>query len=409
MTETVFTVEATPIVFGAGASDETGFHLSRLGATRAMLVSDPHVRELGITERVKASLDARGIDSETFDRVRIEPNEDSILEAVQFASAGEFDGFVGIGGGSSIDTAKLSALFATHGGDLLDYVNLPIGNATPVPGPLLPLVAVPTTAGTGSEATTVAIIDFPRLKVKTGVSHRYLRPRIGIVDPELTLDLPPAVTASAGIDVLCHAIESFTAIPFDKRERTGPEKRPPYQGANPISDLWSSRAIETGGKYLRRAVYEGRDLEARSAMMLAATTAGIGFGNAGVHLPHACAYPIASLKHEYTPDGYPDPSAFIPHGFSVAVTAPASLRFTREATPERHREAARLLGGEDVSVEFGRLLRDIEAPTSLAEFGYGEEDIPELTTGALKQERLLVVSPRPVERNDIEQILRESL
>lgn len=409
MKETVFTVEATPIVFGPGASEETGFHLGRLGVSRAMLVTDPHVRDLGITERVKTGLDQRGIDSEIFDRVRIEPNEESVLDAVEFARGGEFDGFVGIGGGSSIDTAKLSALFATHGGELLDYVNRPIGSAKPVPGPLLPLIAVPTTAGTGSEATTVAIIDFPRLKVKTGVSHRHLRPRIGIVDPNLTLDLPPAVTASAGIDVVCHAIESYTAIPFDERERSIPDERPPYQGANPISDLWSSRAIEAGGKYLRRAVYDGQDLEARTAMMLAATTAGIGFGNAGVHLPHACAYPIASLRHEFTPDGYPDPSPFIPHGFSVAVTAPASLRFTQQATPERHGEAARLLGGEDLAMEFERLLRDIEAPTSLAELGYGAEDIPELATGALKQERLLVVSPRPAERDDIEQILRESL
>lgn len=409
MREAVFTVEATPIVFGPGASEETGFHLGRLGVTRAMLVSDPHVRDLGITERVRASLGARGIDSEIFDRVRIEPNEESVVDAIEFASDGDFDGFVGIGGGSSIDTAKLSALFATHGGELLDYVNRPIGNAKPVPGPLLPLIAVPTTAGTGSEATTVAIIDFPRLGVKTGVSHRHLRPRIGIVDPLLTLDLPPSVTASAGIDVVCHAIESYTAIPFHERERTSPDDRPPYQGANPISDLWSTRAIEAGGKYLRRAVYDGQDLEARSEMMLAATTAGIGFGNAGVHLPHACAYPIASLKHVYTPEGYPEPSPFIPHGFSVAVTAPASLRFTREAAPERHQEAARLLGGEDIAVEFGRLLRDIEAPTSLTEFGYGEEDIPELASGALKQERLLVVSPRQADRQDLEQILRESL
>jgi alcohol dehydrogenase class IV len=407
--ETVFTVEATPIVFGPGASQETGFHLRRLGVTRALVVSDPHVHSLGITERVDVAIRELGIETEVYARARVEPDEDSVLEAIAAAREGGFDGFVGVGGGSSLDTAKIAALFATHGGELLDYVNRPIGLAKHPPGPLLPLVAVPTTAGTGSEATSVAIVDFPRLGVKTGISHRYLRPRVGIVDPLLTRDLPAAVTASAGLDVICHAAESYTARPYDSREKTSPDERPPYQGSNPISDLWSARALEAGGRYLRRAVHDGSDLEARSAMMLAATTAGIGFGNAGVHIPHACAYPIASLKHAWTPAGYPDPHPFVPHGFSVTVTAPAAFRFTEPAAPERHREAARLLGGENLAEAFAQLVRDVGGPTGLRELGYGEDDVPALAEGAFKQQRLLAVSPREVTVDDLAGILRESL
>jgi alcohol dehydrogenase class IV len=407
--ESVFTVEAAPIVFGEGAAAEAGFHVRRLGVSRALLVSDPHVHAIGITERVRAAIAELGIDTEVYARAAVEPNEDSVRDAIAAAREGGFDGFVGIGGGSSIDTAKIAALFATHGGELLDYVNKPIGAAKPPPGPLLPVVAVPTTAGTGSESTAVAIVDFPRLGVKTGIAHRYLRPRLGIVDPLLTHSLPAAVTASCGLDIVCHAAEAYTARPFDSRDRSAPDERPPYQGSNPVADVWCLRALETGGRHLRRAVADGSDAEARSALALAATMAGIGFGNAGVHVPHACAYPIASMRHAWTPAGYPDPHPFVPHGFSVAVTAPAGFAFTEEAAPERHREAARALGGEDLAAEIARLLRDVDAPSTLGELGYGEDDVPALAAGALKQQRLLTVAPREVAIGDLERILRASL
>jgi hydroxyacid-oxoacid transhydrogenase len=410
MNETVFTVEATPIVFGPGASKETGFYLRRLGVHRALLVSDPYVHELGITEGVRAAIAELGIETEVYARAKVEPSEESVLEAIATAREGSFDGVVGVGGGSSIDTAKIAALLATHGGELLEYVNRPIGEAKPPPGPLLPLVAVPTTAGTGSEATPVAILDIPRLGVKTGISHSYLRPRIGIVDPALTYELPPAVTASSGLDVVCHAAESYTARPFHARERSEPAERPPYQGANPISDIWSVKALANGGRYLRRVVHDGADAEARSAMMLSATIAGIGFGNAGVHIPHACAYPIASLKRAWTPTGYPRAHPFVPHGFSVTVTAPAAFRFTEEADPGRHREAARLLGEvDDLSEALSSLMRDVGAPMSLRELGYGEEDVTALAEGASGQQRLLAVAPREPGVADLEDILRASL
>ena len=168
MKEAVFTVEATPIVYGPGAAGETGFHLARLGVTKALIVSDPHVASLGITQLVREAIGERDIATDVFAKARVEPNESSMLEAIAFAREGGYDGFVGVGGGSSIDTAKVAALFATHGGELLDYVNKPIGEAKAPPGPLLPLAAVPTTAGTGSEATSVAIIDFRAARGKDG-------------------------------------------------------------------------------------------------------------------------------------------------------------------------------------------------------------------------------------------------
>jgi alcohol dehydrogenase class IV len=407
-TESVFSIETAPIVFGAGASRETGFHLRRLGVRRAMLVSDPYIVDIGITERVRVAIAELGIDTEVYGQARVEPDEQSLLDVIAAAREGGFDGFVGVGGGSSIDTAKVAALFATHEGELLDYVNMPAGLGKPVPGPLLPLVAVPTTAGTGSETTAAAVLDLPRAG-KNAISHRFLRPRVGIVDPLLTLDLPPAVTASSGLDVVCHAIESYTALPFTSRRRTSPDERPTYQGANPISDGWCRRAIEAGGRFLRRAVADGHDEEARTEMMLASTVAGIGFGNSGVHIPHACSYPIASLRHAWTPSGYPNAHAFVPHGFAVAITAPAAFRFTEEANPERHREAAELLGGEDLAEAFESLMRDIGAPTSLAELGYGETDLPTLAAETLRQERLLATTPRAVTQADVEGILRASL
>ena len=232
----------------------------------------------------------------------------------------------------------------------MDYVNPPVGGGKKPPSPLKPHLAIPTTSGTGAEATTVAVLDIPEEHVKSGISHRYLRPSQGIVDPELVRSLPAEVTSSTGLDVICHAAESFLTRPYDRRERPEtPDDRPPYQGANPVADVWSAKALEYGGRYLRRAVADSDDLEARGMMMLAASMAGVGFGSAGVHIPHACAYPIASLKHEYQPPGYPDDHKFVPHGHSVIVTAPAAFRFTYEAMPDRHHQVAEWLAGEPIA------------------------------------------------------------
>jgi len=412
--EQVFTLEATPLKFGRGAAGDAGWELERLGVKRAMLASDPGVVAAGITDRVRAAIEAAGIETEVWGSAHVEPTAESFAEAAAFAVDGGFDGFVGIGGGSSIDTAKVSDLIATHGGEIMEYVNPPVGEGRKPPSPLKPLLAIPTTCGSGAEATTVAILDIPEQRVKTGISHRYLRPNQAIVDPELVASLPGAVVASCGLDVICHAAESFIAKPYTNRDAPdSPGDRPPYQGATPISDIWSAKALEYGGRHLRDAV--AGDVDARGWMMLAASLAGIGFGAAGVHIPHACAYPIAGLKHEYTPPGYETDHPFVPHGQSVIVTAPAAFRFTYEALPERHHRVAALLSGEPADgpdalpeVLLG-LMRDLDVPTSIGAFGYGIEDIDDLVEGAMKQQRLLVIAPREAGPEDLGAILRESL
>jgi len=416
--ETIFTMEATPLKYGPGASEEVGWEIKRMGVSRVMLVSESGVIDAGITPRIQELIEAEGIEVELFDRARVEPTAESFQEAADFAKEGGFDGFVAVGGGTSIDTTKVSDLIATHGGEIMDYVNPPIGDGKKPPSPLKPLLAIPTTSGTGAEATTVAILDIPEQRVKTGISHAYLRPDRGIVDPNLTMTLPAEVTSSTGLDVVCHAAESYISKPYDERPKAeSPDERPPYQGANPIADMWSAKALEYGGKYLRRAVDNGEDTEARGAMMLGASLAGIGFGSAGVHIPHACSYPIAGLKHEYQPPGYPKDHPFVPHGWSVIVTAPAAFRFTYEAMPERHRYVAELLSGQSIEKAdentlpeiLIQLMQDIGAPRGVRELGYDEGDIDDLVDGAMKQQRLLVGAPREVTEEDLARILRESM
>ncbi|WP_102126442.1 hydroxyacid-oxoacid transhydrogenase [Deinococcus planocerae] len=414
--ETIFTIEATPVKFGAGAAHDAGWELARLGVRRAFVVVDPGVRE--VAAPILESLRASGADLIEWDDVETEPSLDALNRAVTAAREANPDGFVAIGGGSAIDTAKVANLLTTHGGEIMDYVNPPVGGGKKPPSPLRPLLAIPTTAGSGSEATTVAILDLPELGIKTGISHRTLRPTQAIVDPELTRSAPGAVIASAGLDVVCHAAESFLGRPYTSRPRPAtPDDRPPYQGSNPVADLWSAQAIRYGGEYLRRAVHDGDDVEARGFMMLSATMAGVGFGSAGVHIPHACAYPLAGLKHVYRHPGYPGGKVFVPHGFSVIVTAPAAFRFTFDADPEKHVRAASLLTGEAYSPDdrealpgaLTALMRDVGAPSGVRELGYDEADIPALVDGALKQQRLLAVAPKQPTGDDLAQIFRDSM
>src|SRR5436309_11960984 len=245
--ETIFTMEATPVKFGAGASAEAGWELKRLGVQRAMLVTDPGVAALGHPERIRQLIEAEGIDVIVYDRARVEPTIDSFQDAADFAVEHEVDGFVSVGGGSSMDTAKVANLVSTHPAPVMDYVNPPVGEGKKPPSPLKPHLAIPTTSGTGSEATTVAVLDIPDLKLKTGISHRYMRPAQAIVDPELARTLPAEVTSSAGLDVVCHAAESFLSRPFDTRDAPAtPADRPPYQGSNPVSHVWSAKALQYG-------------------------------------------------------------------------------------------------------------------------------------------------------------------
>lgn len=420
--ETVFTYGAPRLKFGEGAVDEIGYDVGQFGATRVLVVTDAGVRETGAPDRVVQALRRYGIQAQVFAGVHVEPTDESIAEAVAHARAsGPWDAFVAVGGGSSIDTAKAVNLLTSCTGELIDYLNPPIGAGRAPDKPLKPLIAVPTTAGTGAESTTVCVLDVLELQVKTGISDARLRPALAVVDPGLTTSLPAEITAACGMDILCHALESYTAKPFDTRKRQKPEERVPYCGANPISDMWAERALGLLATAFRRAVRHGHeDRQARHDMMLAATVAGLGFGNAGVHVPHANAYPIAGRVETtgYHPPGYPGSEPLVPHGMAVCLTAPQSFRFTFDTDPDRHVRAAQLLAptmgappdpADHLPQAVTELMRDIGMPNGIGGVGYTGGDVNALVEGALKQQRLLVAAPCEVHAEDLAAIFTGSV
>jgi alcohol dehydrogenase class IV len=418
--ETVFTMETTPLKFGAGATTEVGYDLKRLGVRRPLLITDRGLVRTGLADRVCHVLREADLAADLYDDVHVEPTDASWEAIADYVQGRDYDGFVAVGGGSVIDSAKAANLFTTHPAPLTNYLNKPIGQGRPIPGPLKPLIAIPTTAGTGSETTAVAVLDIRSLHVKTGISHRYLRPSLAIVDPLNTVTLPPMATAYPGFDVLTHALESFTSRPYNARPRHQPDERPVYVGRNPVSDLWCEKALEYLGRSLRRAVLNGYDMDARADLALAATYAGIGFGNAGVHVPHALAYPIAGQVRTFVPPDYPPDAALIPHGLSVISTAPATFRWTFPTSPERHIRAAQLLGADISSLTEAEarevlprtllsLMHDTGIPNGLSALGFGDADVPGIVDGALKQQRLLVGSPRDAGAPQLEEIVRASM
>lgn len=417
--ETVFTYGAPQLKFGPGSSAEIGFDLSQFGVRRALVVTDPGISATGLPQRVAEQLSTFGIQAAVFDRSHVEPTDDSLRFAVTWAREnGPWDAFVAVGGGSSIDTAKAINLMCTNPGELMDYINAPVGGGQAPSAPLKPLVAVPTTTGTGSESTTICVLDVLSLRVKTGISHARLRPTLAVIDPDLTLSQPAGVTAAAGMDILCHALESYTARPYGSYEHKTAQQRVPYCGSNPIADMWAEKALTLLSGSFRQAVADGSNRDARNAMAMAATFAGMGFGNAGVHIPHANAYPIAGRVKDFHPVDYPQDEPMVPHGMSVALTAPEAFRFTFGANPERHLRAAALLAPNadrpreaadllpDVVAE---LMRDIGMPNGIGGVGYDESDIDDLVSGTMQQQRLLATSPRPVSEADIAGIFAKSL
>jgi len=405
--ESILSMDASNVKFGPGATREVGDDMRRLDAKRVVVITDPRLADSRPVATACDSLRRADVDFVVFDQVRIEPSDKSFQEAIRFAADGRFDGYVAVGGGSTIDTAKAANLYATYPAPFLAYVNQPIGEGRPVPGKVKPLIAVPTTAGTGSETSGTAIFDCTELRTKTGIAHRLLRPVLGIIDPDNTRTMPKEVAVCSALDVLCHAVESLTALPFTEREApSSPALRPAYQGANPISDIWASQAIRMVTDNLMRAVEDPSDDEARTAMLLASTYAGIGFGNAGVHLPHGMSYAVSSMVRDFRPQGYGADHPMIPHGMSVVLNAPAAFRFTAPANPRRHLHAAELMGVDvrDASAEdagdvlagaFVEVMKRTAMPNGLRAVGYAEQDVDRLVEGTLPQQRLIKLSPRP--------------
>ena len=419
--DTIFEMGSSNLRFGPGSTREVGMDLDDLGIKRAMVLTDPNLRDLDPVQVVLKALAKEGIETTIYDGVRVEPTDLSFKEAIVAAKEEKPDAFVAVGGGSVIDTAKAANLYYSHPDDFFAYINAPIGQGKPVPGPVKPLIAIPTTAGTGSETTGVAICDLTEMHAKTGIAHRRLKPTLGIVDPDNTRSMPPTVASATGLDVLCHALESYTAIPYDQRLKPNhPVLRPAYQGSNPISDIWALEAISMVSTYLVRAVQDPEDDEARAQMALAASMAGMGFGSAGVHLCHGMSYPVSGMVREYIPNGFVSDHAIIPHGLSVTLHAPAVFAFTAPANPARHLRAAEIMGadisdarnedaGDILSQQIVSLMKRLEMPNGLSPLGFTADDIPTLVEGTLPQHRVTKLSPIPAEEEDLTKLFEDSM
>ncbi|MCH2599305.1 MAG: iron-containing alcohol dehydrogenase [Pirellulales bacterium] len=419
--DTAFQMAASNVRFGQGVTAEIGMDLKAMGVKKTLVVMDPALVDLPTGEIVRRALEQSHIGYDIFSEVSVEPTDASFKRAAEVACEGEYDSFVAVGGGSTIDTCKAANLYATYPADFFTYVNAPIGDGRPVPGPTKPLIAIPTTAGTGSETTGVAIFDYVEQHAKTGIAHRFLKPTLGIIDPDNTRTMPAAVAASSGLDVLSHALESFTAIPFDQRPRpNSPLERPAYQGTNPISDIWALRALELMAQYLPRAYADPSDDEARMNMLMASTIAGIGFGNAGVHLPHGMSYPVAGMVKSFEPAGYQVDHPIVPHGMSVILNTPAVVRFTATSDPRRHLRAAAALGADTADAPpeaAGEILADrvmhfmklTDMPNGLSAVGYTADDIPALVKGTLPQHRVTKLSPIEAGELELTKLFEDSM
>jgi alcohol dehydrogenase class IV len=419
--DAAFSIDASRVVFGRGALAELGAHVRALGGSRVALFTDRNLARFPHVEVARRSLAAAGLDVAVYDEVQVEPTDRSFLAAAAFARAGSFDAYVSVGGGSVIDTCKAAALYATYPADFFTYVNRPLGDGREVPGPLPPHVACPTTTGTGSECTGIAIFDDLSRQAKTGIVSRLLRPALALVDPACSATLPGSVVAASGFDVVSHALESYTARPYTARPRpASPTQRPQSQGANPWSDIGCQKALELAGRYLLRAAADAADVEAREGMAWAATLAGIAFGNAGCHLPHAMSYTVSGLVRDFRMPGYPPEEPMVPHGVSVVVNAPSVFRALAATNPARHLDGAGWLGadtrgaapgdaGEVLAAELIRMMRATGVPNGIGGVGYGEADLGALAAGAIVQARLVDNAPRSIDREEMEGLYRGAL
>ena len=419
--ETAFNMGSSNIRFGRGATREIGMDLADMGAKRVLVMTDPNLAKLPPVTNALQSLEDENVPYVLFDQVRVEPTDGSLKEAIAFATDNPCDAFVAIGGGSTIDTTKAANLYSTYPADFLDYVNAPIGKGKPIPGAIKPFIAIPTTAGTGSETTGVVIFDLVEMHAKTGIASLRLKPTLGLLDPENIASLPGQVAASTGLDVLTHAVESYTAIPFNQRPAADrPMLRPAYQGSNPISDTWSLQSLRMLAKYIQRAVDDPSDIEARGMMLLAASYAGIGFGNAGVHLAHGMSYPVSGMVKDYKPDDYKVDWPIVPHGIAVVLNAPAVFRFTAPECPQRHLEAAEALGvdiskanpddaGKILSDRIIEFMRNLDIPNGLSAVGYAEADIPALVKGTLPQHRVTKLAPKEAGQEELELLFADAM
>jgi hydroxyacid-oxoacid transhydrogenase len=416
-----FTLGMPTFTFGPGVLAEAGDNARELGLRRVALFTDARMAQGEHVAKVKSSLAAAGVEAIVYDEVRVEPTDASLQEAARFARDANIDGYVSVGGGSVMDTCKAANLYATHPADFMTYVNAPIGAGQRVPGPVKPHIACPTTSGTGSETTGIAIFTLTSLNAKTGIISRRLIPSVALVDPDVTRTLPSAVVAATGFDCMSHALESITARVYPRRLNPAQGvARPVSQGANPFSDALAAQALESVGRYLVRAVSDASDTEARTEMMYAAMLAGIAFNAAGCHLPHGLSYAVSGLTRDWHVPGYPEGRTLVPHGMAVVLNNPSVWRHTAPAHPERHLRCARHLGGDvrDATADdagealAGRIIELMRAtgmPNGLNDLGFGDADIDALATGAEPQYRVIKNAPVDIGRPELQQLFRAAL
>ena len=412
-----FTIAIPRVTFGRGCLAEAGARARGLGMSRVALFTDRILRQGPYVASVLESLRKAGLDVAVFDEITIEADDDSVQRAAGFIAGGGFDGVVSVGGGSVMDTAKAAMLYGLHPTeDFLDYFAPPLGAGKAMPAALLPHLACPTTSGTGSECTSISVLRINHLQTKFVLANPVLMAQQALIDPACCASLPPMVVASTGFDLLCHALECYTAKAYTRWARVDdPAKRPLIQGANPWSDLAARKALEIVGEYLDRGVNDATDIEARDQLMWGASLAGMAFGNSGTHLGHALSYGVTHLMQDITTDGYAVASPFVPHGISVAVSAPAIFRYTAAAAPERHFEAAGYLqadlrgaaaedSGEALAQRLIELMRKTGVPNGLTGVGFAPADVPALAASSARQVRAIANSPRETNLVDIENI-----
>lgn len=379
------------VIFGRGAINSLGEVAATFGR-RVALCTDKPLVDAGVLASAEASLRAHQLDVFTFDGGEPEVSRSVVERCAAWAADVQPDVIIGLGGGSNMDLAKATALLLSHGGPIDRYY----GEAR-VPGPVLPIIAVPTTAGTGSEVTPVAVLADEHAALKVGVSSHYLLPRWAVLDPHLTLSCPRRVTAYSGMDALSHAIEALAAVSFTERPSTDLGRV--FVGNNPVSEPLAIRAIELIGANLRRAYRDGSDLEAREGMLLGSLLAGMAFANAGTGIVHALQYPLGARTHTA-------------HGLGNALLLPAAMRFNADVRAREFASIATALGCEPsphAAVTAVRSLADdLDIPTNLQAIGVDEADLPTMATQAIGIERLIRLNPRTVTVTDLETILRDA-
>ena len=387
--------------FGIGVIQQLGEIAKRHALVRALIVTDPVLVKAGVLNEVRSPLESAGIDVDVFDASEPEPSLQIVDRCVQRARDCSPDAIIGLGGGSNMDAAKHAAAVVTHGGAVRDYLG-----EDNVPGPVVPLICIPTTAGTGSEVTAATVLTDTDNKIKVACLSNYLRPRVAVVDPELTVSCPRKVTADSGIDALTHAIEAYTAVTRAEFKLEEGEHSL-FQGSNPMGNLFAERAIELIGKHLVDAAEQPTNLKAREGMALAATVAGLAFSNVGVGLVHAMEYPLGGEVH-------------CSHGSGNGVLLPYVMRYNLPGREAHFARVGRLLGADARGLDDKdaaelaidkviQIRRAIGIPHTISELGAKEEHLRSFAEKAAEIKRLIRVNPRDANADEIEGVYRAAL